>query len=99
MTSLWKTKMRPMMTKTTAPTRRLSSIARDIRNDWKNVNYAAKPYLSAMEFLGTIKSYYFCDQGTEIVAYFLSNAQTWRGATARRIKAELNAMLEAERGS
>jgi hypothetical protein len=29
-------------------TRPLFNIAHDIRRDWKNVNYAAKPYLAAM---------------------------------------------------
>jgi len=29
-----------------------------------------------------------------IVRYFLSNATTWRGETARRIKAELKQMLK-----
>lgn len=37
------------------------------------------------------------DDAKGIVAYFLSNATTWRGDDARRIKAELNAMLKAAR--
>jgi hypothetical protein len=32
------------------------------------------------------------DSAESIVAYFLSNAATWRGADARRIKAELKAL-------
>jgi len=34
------------------------------------------------------------DSGDSIVRYFLSNASTWRGETARRVKKELNAMLK-----
>lgn len=75
-------------------TRPLSEIAAEIRKDWKNVNYAAKPYLDAMGTLNLITDRYILDPGKEIVLYFLSNATTWRGETARRIKAELNAMLK-----
>jgi hypothetical protein len=35
------------------------------------------------------------DSGRSIVAYFLSNASTWRGETAKRIKLELNKMLKS----
>jgi hypothetical protein len=83
----------------TVPTRKLSAIARDIRNDWKKVSYAAEPYLLAMSQMDSIKERYYCDTGVSIVVYFLSNAQTWRGGVARRIKVELNTMLEEERGS
>jgi len=36
---------------------------------------------------------YGMDRGEDVVRYFLSNAKTWRGETARRIKAELKSML------
>lgn len=74
-------------------TRPLSNIAHDIRRDWKNVNYAAKPYLAAMFELDKITDPYMFDTGRGIVAYFLSNAASWRGPVAKLIKAELNAML------
>lgn len=77
----------------TAPMRRLSAIARDVRNDWKKVSYAAEPYLSAMAKMESIDDMYFCDSGASVVAYFLSNAQSWRGGIARRIKLELRKML------
>jgi len=74
-------------------TRPLSNIAHDIRRDWKNVNYAAKPYLAAMFELDRITDPYMFDTGRGIVAYFLSNAASWRGPVAKLIKAELKSML------
>ena len=74
--------------------RSLDQIAREIRKDWgSKVNYAAKPYLDAMAELDEIESMYGCDTAKSIVIYFLSNATSWRGETARRIKAELKGML------
>ena len=42
----------------------------------------------------TIQENYFLDSAESIVLYFLSNAQTWRGEVARRIKKELKEMLK-----
>lgn len=75
-------------------TRTISAIAREIRREWKNVNYAAVPYLEAMGSLESINENYYEDSARSVVAYFLANAGAWRGDTARRIKAELNAMLK-----
>jgi len=73
--------------------RPLHEIAREIRRDWgAKVNYAAKPYLEAMSCLDTIRDNYYNDSGRSVVLYFLANAGTWRGETAKRIKAELKAM-------
>lgn len=74
--------------------RPLWMIAADIRRDWKNVSFAAKPYLRAMDALTAISDMYGWDDGHSIVAYFLANASGWRGDVARRIKAELKAMLK-----
>ena len=74
--------------------RSLQTIATEIKQDWKNVNYAAKPYLEAMSQLDKITDNYYLDSGTSIVSYFLSNAGSWRGEVARRVKAELNKMLK-----
>ncbi len=73
--------------------RSLATIARDIRAHWPKVNYAAKPYLDAMATLNSINDAYYYDSGKSVVLYFLSNAGTWRGEHAKRIKAELKAML------
>ena len=74
--------------------RPLYSIAAEIRHDWLKVNYAAKPYLDAMATIGDIGDSYGWDTGKSIVLYFLSNASSWRGETAKRIKAELKALSE-----
>jgi hypothetical protein len=83
---------------TQTETRPLHVIAREIREDWSKqgtgVNYAAKPYLSAMAFMDSINSNYGCDSGKSVVLYFLSNATAWRGEVARRVKAELKAMCK-----
>lgn len=83
------------MTTATLPqtTRPLYEIASEIRRDWgTKVNYAAKPYLSAMAGLNSITDSYGYDDARSIVLYFLSNASSWRGDNAKRIKAELKAM-------
>jgi len=75
-----------------ATPRPISEIARDIRQDWKNVNYAAKPYLAAMFDLSSITDSYGCDNARSVVRYFLCNASTWRGSIAKSIKAELKTL-------
>lgn len=74
--------------------RPLHEIATEIRRDWKKVYFGAVPYLNALGALDSIGDSYGCDSGRSIVAYFLANAQTWRGETAKRIKAELKATLK-----
>ena len=74
--------------------RPLREIASEIRRDWKNVNYAAEPYLTALAHLDAISDVYFCDSGEQIVLYFLSNAGTWHGEVAKRIKAELRKIVD-----
>lgn len=74
--------------------RSLSEIAREIRANWPNMYFGARPYLQAMETLSSIEDRFFDDDARSVVTYFLANAQTWRGDTARRIKKELNDMLK-----
>lgn len=76
--------------------RPLNHIASDIFQNWKKPNYAAMPYLEAMACLHSIDDKYYRDDARSIVRYFLANASTWRGATARSIKAELKGMLFSE---
>jgi hypothetical protein len=79
------------------PARPLSEIASEIRRDWKNVYFGAVPYLEAMGTLDSVRDNYGADRGDSIVAYFLGNATGWRGPTAKRVKAELNAALKERR--
>jgi hypothetical protein len=87
--------------KTTTPARSLNTIANEIYNDWRKevsgtvLSPHAKPYLEAMYSLDKITDRYICEDGKTQVIYFLSNASTWRGPVAKRIKAELNAMLKS----
>jgi len=74
-------------------TRPISEIAREIAMDWRNVNYAAKPYLQAMFSLNKITDTYIMDSAEGIVLRFLYNASSWRGPVAAKLKAELKAML------
>jgi hypothetical protein len=84
-----------------ATARPLYQIANEIRQNWKksvsgtDVWFGAKPYLDAMSTLDKITDNYGLDSGSSIVAYFIGNAQTWRGEKAREIKKELNAMLKS----
>lgn len=73
--------------------RRLREIAQEIRQNWAHVNYAAQPYLAAMAQLDNVDQAYGYDDARSIVRYFLSNARSWRGDAARKIKAELREML------
>lgn len=74
--------------------RPLYAIAHEICADWKKVSPCAAPYLSAMSCLASVNDNYGYDSGRSIVNYFLANAGTWRGETAKRIKAELKAMVK-----
>ena len=74
--------------------RSLSVIAAEIRKDWKKPYFGAVPYLNAMMCLDKITDNYGLDSAKMIVLYFLGNAGTWKGETARRIKKELNAMAK-----
>jgi hypothetical protein len=74
--------------------RTLRQIASDIDSTWSNVNYAARPYLNAMYSCNGIDDMYGMDSAKSIVLYFLSNASAWRGADAKRIKAELKALIK-----
>ena len=75
-------------------TRPLYEIAADVRQTWPRVNYAAEPYLNAMEHLDGMDGNFYQDSVSSVVRYFLANATTWRGENARRMKVELNQMLE-----
>lgn len=74
--------------------RPLYKIASEIRSTWPKVNYAAEPYLIAMGGLTSISDSYYEDSAKSVVLYFLSNATSWRGDDARRIKAELKGLLK-----
>ena len=76
-------------------TRPIYTIAQDVIADWKNVNFAAAPYLEAMGTIRSIDDNFYQDDARSVVLYFLSNARSWRGDKAKSIKAELKAILAA----
>ena len=73
--------------------RQINEIAAEIKSDWKKVNFGAVHYLDAMQSINSINENYGLDSAKSIVTYFLSNATTWRGENARRIKKELKDMM------
>ena len=77
--------------------RELHTIAAEILDDWPKPYFGAVPYIHAMQFLFRMHDKYGADDASSIVAYFLSNASTWRGEVARRVKKELNQMLKEKR--
>ena len=78
--------------------RPISEIAGEIRGDWAKVNYGAVPYLDAMDQLGGIDENFYEDPAHHVVNCFLSNASSWRGDTAKRVKAELKGMVKRRQG-
>lgn len=74
--------------------RPIYEIAREIRKDWKQPYFGAVPYIDAMLTLSSIHDNYIFDSGKSVVLYFLANANSWRGDTARRVKAELKALTK-----
>jgi hypothetical protein len=80
-------------------TKTIAELAIIIQQDWsqgrtKQIYFGAVPYLDAMQSMTSINDDYGLDTGKSIVAYFLGNAQTWKGETAREVKAELNRRLK-----
>ena len=70
-------------------------MARDIKSTWLNVYFGAVPYLEALLTLDTTdpEALYGVETAGDITRYFLANAQTFRGADAKQLKAELKSML------
>lgn len=69
--------------------RNISDIADEIIELWQKPYFGAVPYLEAMRYVNKPSDPYFAEDGETQVIYFLANANTWRGADARRIKREL----------
>lgn len=74
--------------------RPIFEIAAEIKSLWKPISPYAKPYLDAMLELESINDVHICDSAKSIILYFLSNASSWRGEDARRIKNELKLLVK-----
>ena len=79
--------------------RPVHEIADEINATWrkmgKGVYFGARPYLDAMKSLASASDSYGQDSGDSIIRYGLSNMTGFRGADARRLKAELKEHLGA----
>ena len=75
--------------------RTFQQIARDVKSTWMNVYFGAVPYLEALLTLDTTdpEALYGIETARDITRYFLANAQTFRGADARRLKEELKTLI------
>ena len=81
-----------MTTNTLRPLYDLAGII-ESENRQQSWYYYAKPYVEALYSLGTTADNYGADTGKSIVLYALSNLTSWRGETARTVKAELKQHL------
>lgn len=85
------------------PKRTVSDIAREIFSLWRPVDPGARPYLEAMLSMDyssfihpdspTTERMYGAEPARDVVERFLSNASTFRGEDARRVKLELRQLV------
>ena len=61
--------------------------------DWRKPYFGAVPYLNAMMTLDKPADMYGLDSAKDIVLYFLSNANTYRGENARAYKSKLRKIV------
>ena len=73
--------------------RSISDVAFSIMTDWRKPYFGAVPYLNAMMTLDKPTDMYGLDSAKDIVLYFLSNANTYRGENARAYKSELRKIV------
>ncbi len=73
--------------------RPLPEITREIRKDWRPMYRPAEAHFEAFEYADNVNQMYGCDSVKSEILYFLGNAGTWKGEVARRVKAELKALV------
>lgn len=61
---------------------------------WPNYIKFSFPYLKEMLKMKHVTDPVGLEDGVMVVLYFLNNAHHWRGDDARRLKAELNQLIE-----
>ena len=76
--------------------RTFQQIAKDIESTWLNVYFGAAPYLEALLTLDTSNpnAPYYYETAGGIALGFLANASSFRGAEAKKLKAELKSLLQ-----
>ena len=77
--------------------RSLGEIALEIERECGDKRWYvyAEAYVTPMKSLNTITDQYYADSADNIVRYALANLGSWRGETARRVKAELQELLKS----
>ena len=80
--------------------RTIAEVAADIRKAWPKPYFGAVPYIEAMlemnvplEKDSVRRAKYLYDSATDILMRFLLNASTFRGPSAKALKAELRSAL------
>lgn len=77
--------------------RAIYQIAKDIKSEWgSKIYFGAVPYLEAMHFLSNKNDKYGYDNADSILRYFLSNASSFRGENARKLKEEIKNILKED---
>ena len=74
--------------------RPIHEIAMEIKSLWPNVSLKAAIYLEAMMYYGDADEYHEGTSARSVIIQFLSNARTWEGDRARKIKHELRWMAK-----
>lgn len=72
--------------------RSINAIAQEIKAAWPNINPYAEQYRHALEHC--VDGKYICEDENSLILYFLTNASSWRGEEARRLKAELKQRIK-----
>ena len=72
----------------------VSEIAYAIAKDWQNISPYAADYLNAMKEITDIEGDYIHDSAKSVVLYFLANAGSYRGDSARAYKDLLKKMVK-----
>lgn len=71
------------------PSKSIHGLALIVKADWKKPYFGAVPYIEAMMQIYHDDEKYGMDDAKSICTYFLANATTWRGHSARMVKAEI----------
>jgi len=72
-------------------------ISRDLQSQGKEVPYNLVPYLDALRQMDSADDVYGVESGKSIIAYALSNMTSYKGPTARAVKAELKSRMKASK--
>ena len=72
-------------------------ISRDLQSQGKKVPYNLVPYLDALRQMDSADDVYGVESGKSVIAYALSNMASYKGPTARAVKAELKSRMKASK--